>query len=127
MNAEQATTYLQALAASLTVQVLVPGLMLAAMCGLFLWVLWRAQQREDFDASQFLRDDAGKLSTSRLFAFVACGWSTWHLAVLTFNAGVSEEKFLVYLGTWSGSLVALRAIEAWAPSRPVSPPPPPKE
>lgn len=113
MNQDQTTTYLQALAASLTIKVIVPGLMLAAMLGLFVWVLFKAQKRLDFDASEFLRDDSGKLSASRLFAFVACGWSTWHLAALTFDAGVSEEKFLTYLATWSGSLVALKAIETW--------------
>lgn len=108
-----ATTYFQALAASVTIKVIVPGFMLVAMIALFIWVLFQAQKRSDFDASEFLRDDNGKLSSARLFAFVACGWSTWHLAALTFDSGVSEEKFLVYLGTWSGSLVALKAIETW--------------
>lgn len=117
MTSEQTATYLQALAASLTIQVILPGTMLLAMLALFLWVIWKAQLRDDFDASEFLRDDAGKLSLARLFAFVACAWSTWHVAALTLNGGVSEEKFLVYLGTWSGSLVALRAIDAWAPPK----------
>lgn len=117
MTPDQTTTYLQALAASLTTNVILPGIMLLGMVGMFVWVIFKAQARDDFDASEFLRDDAGKLSLARLFAFIACAWSTWHVAALTLNGGVSEERFLIYLGTWSGSLVALRAIDAWAPPK----------
>lgn len=124
MNQQQTATYLQALAASLTIKVIIPGLMLLALVGLFLWVIFQAQKRQDFDASEFLRGEDNKLSMSRLFAFVACCWSTWHLSALTFDQGVSEEKFMVYLATWSGSLVALQAINAF---RPGSKPPPMKD
>lgn len=124
MNQAQTTTYLQALAASLTIKVIVPGLMLLALVCLFLWVIFQAQKRPDFDASEFLRGDDNRLSMAKLFAFVACCWSTWHLSALTFDAGVSEEKFMVYLATWSGSLVALQAINAF---RPGSKPPVTKE
>jgi hypothetical protein len=113
MNQEQATTYLQALMATVTVNVIVPLIAFALIFGMFVWVLFTAQRRSDFDASEFLRDDKGKLSSARLFAFVACAAHTWALMVETINARLTTELVAVYAITWSGSLVLLEAIKAW--------------
>lgn len=113
MNAEQAAIYLQALLASVTIQVLVPGLMFLLMVGVFMWVVWRSQARDDFDASQFLRDDAGKLSSVRLFAFISLGVHTWVIAVETMASRITPDQMLIYALTWSGSLVLAEAVGKW--------------
>jgi hypothetical protein len=109
----QATTYLQALAASLTINVIIPLLAFVVVFGLFVWVLFRAQKGGNFDAAEFLRDDKGKLSKGGLFAFVACSAHTWALMVETINARLTWEFTMIYALTWSGSLVLLEGIKAW--------------
>jgi hypothetical protein len=113
MTAEQGANYLQALIASVTLQVLIPGFMFLMMVGVFVWVVARAQARDDFDASQFLRDDAGKLSSVRLFAFVSLGVHTWVVAVETMASRITPDQMLIYAVTWSGSLVLAEAVGKW--------------
>lgn len=116
--------YLAAAAAlfnSFTFDKLTPLLTLLGMAAMFVWVLFKAQKGSNFDASQFLRDDSGKLSASRLFAFVACMTHTWAVFVRTLNDKVTVEELALYAVTWSGSLVLLQGIEAW---RGVKAPPP---
>lgn len=113
MNPQQATSYLEALLASVTINVLVPLVAFALIFGMFVWVLFRAQKGDNFDASEFLRDDGGKLSKAGLFAFIACATHTWALMVETINARLTTEFVAVYALTWSGSLVLLEAIRAW--------------
>jgi hypothetical protein len=52
-------------------------ILLLTMFGMFGWVLYRAQSRDDFDASQFLRDELGHLSIGRLIACFCFGVHTW--------------------------------------------------
>lgn len=113
MNDQQLNIYLSALASSLASNVAVPLLAFALIFGMFVWVLFRAQKREDFDAGEFLRDETGKLSKGGLFAFIACATHTWALMVETINARLTVEFVAVYAVTWSGSLVLLEAIRAW--------------
>jgi hypothetical protein len=113
MTAEQGASYLQALIASVTIQVIVPGAMFGLMVGVFVWVVAKAQKREDFDASQFLRDDAGKLSSVRLFAFVSLGVHTWVIAVETMASRITSDQMTIYAVTWSGSLVLAEAVGKW--------------
>lgn len=118
MNTEQATTYLQALMASVTIGVIVPLLMFLTMVCVFVWVIVLAQRRSDFDASQFLRDDAGRLSSLRLFAFIACAVHTWVIAVETMGSRITVDQMAVYAVTWSGSLVLARFADKWDGSLP---------
>lgn len=105
--------YLEALIASVTINTIVPLTAFGLIFGMFAWVLFKAQARSDFDASQFLRDDTGKLSKAGLFAFIACAAHTWALMVETINARLTVEFSAVYALTWSGSLVLLEAVKAW--------------
>jgi hypothetical protein len=91
----------------------VPLAAFALIFGMFVWVLMRAQRSANFDAAEFLRDDAGKLSKGGLFAFIACASHTWALMVETINARLTVEFMAVYAVTWSGSLVLLEGIRAW--------------
>ena len=113
-----ATDYGKALLASLTIGVIIPGLMFLLMVGVFVWVLVLAQRRDDFDASDFLRDDAGRLSSLRLFAFIAVAVHTWVIAVETMGSRISVDQMTVYSVTWSSSLVLARFADKWNGSLP---------
>lgn len=117
MMQQQVASYFEALMASVTINVIIPLVMFLTMFGLFLWVLVKAQRtnarNEHFDVSQFLRDDAGKLSSVRLFAFVALCVHTWAIAVECVNARLTENHMVVYAVTWSSSLILKGAVEKW--------------
>lgn len=119
MNAQENDSYLQALISSLTINVLIPLVGFIAIFGAFVWVLAKAQKSDDFDASEFLRDDKGKLSKGGLFAFIACAAHTWALMVETINGRLTWEFTMIYALTWSGSLVLLEGIKAWQAKPPV--------
>jgi hypothetical protein len=97
----------------MTINVIVPLMAFVLIFGMFAWVLVKAQARSDFDASEFLRDETGKLSKGGLFAFIACASHTWALMVETINGRLTVEFVAVYAITWSGSLVLLEGIRAW--------------
>jgi hypothetical protein len=108
--------YLAAAAAlfnAFTFDKVVPFLSLVGMAGLFIWVLFAAQKSQNFDASEFLRNDRGQLSAARLFAFVCCMTHTWVVFVRTLNNKIEVEELALYCLTWSGSLVLLHGIEVW--------------
>ena len=92
---------------------LVPLGMLLMMAGMFIWVLFMAQRREDFDASQFLRDDRGKLSFQRLAGFICLMAHCWAFITRVNNDKVTFDEFLLWAGVWSGSVVVLQALETW--------------
>lgn len=123
MTMEQVQLVAGKLAAS-TNTVIIPGLMLLAMVGMFIWVLYKSQRREDFDASEFLRGENGHLSAARLFAFVCLSVHTWVVATQTLNEKLTEYNLLIYAVTWSGSLVLLEALRVWNGGRPPAPDPP---
>jgi hypothetical protein len=112
------TDYLQALIASVTIGIVIPGLMLGIMISLFIWVLFSAQKKGNFDASQFLRDDEGVLSSVRLFAFIAVSVHTWVIAVETMASRITPDQMMIYAITWSSSLVLKGAVEKWNGSLP---------
>lgn len=121
-NVQQVAGYAEALLSSLTLNTIVPGLMLAGMALMFVWVLFKAQRRtsvnEHFDASQFLRDESDKLSSMRLFAFIAVSIHTWVIAVETMNARITPDMMVIYSVTWSSSLVLKEAVSKWNGSLP---------
>jgi len=91
----------------------IPLFTLLGMAGLFVWVIFQAQRRPDFDASEFLRDEQGKLSWGRLGAFICLMTMTWVVFVRTLNDKLTVEEMALYAVTWSGSLVLLQALEVW--------------
>jgi hypothetical protein len=111
MTPEQTSEFLISLLTSVTIGVIFPAIMLLAMVGMFIWVLNKAQIREDFDASQFLRDENGKLSSLRLFAFVCLCTHTWVIAVETMSSRITENQMIIYAATWSSSLILKSLID----------------
>jgi hypothetical protein len=113
MNAAELHTYIAALTSSLTINVIIPLVMFAVMMAGLAWVLILAQRGDHFDASEFLRDETGKLSYLRLCGIAALASSTWIMAVETFNARMTPLMLFVFLGAWSGALVFVKLAERW--------------
>jgi hypothetical protein len=112
--------YVAALMSAATINVIIPGIILAAMVGMFIWVLKKAQIREDFDASEFLRDEDNKLSSIRLFAFIAVSVHTWVIAIETMAGRITDNQMLIYAVTWSASLVLKGAVDKWNGTLPLT-------
>lgn len=128
-----APDYLAAAAAlfnSFTFDRAIPLLSLMFMGSLFIWVLFKAQKRADFDASQFLRNDRGMLEWGRLAAFICCATHTWVVFTRTISEKITFDELLLYCVVWSGSMILLQALETWRgvrtntplPDNPMSPP-----
>ena len=96
----------------------VPSMVLAVM-GLFgVWVMIRAQRRDDFDWGDALKDETGKLSAMRLAVFVSLAISSWLLIYIAMNAVKSAADldllfkfFIAYLAIWSGAKIVERALD----------------
>jgi uncharacterized membrane protein YbjE (DUF340 family) len=114
MNPEQHKTYIEALAASLTINVLVPLLILLAIF-ICVWVLFsRAQSNPSFHIENVLRDEAGKESAARVIMFGCFAVTSWALAVMVFALpNQVGDALLYYLLFWSGTDVAKELIQKW--------------
>lgn len=113
MNGPDYLAAAAALFSAFTFERFIPLLTLIGMASMFLWVLFKSQRSEDFDASEFLRDDRGRLSWGRIAAAVCLMTHTWVVFVRTLNNAITIEELVLYAVTWSGSLVLLQALEVW--------------
>ena len=90
----------------------VPAAVLAVVLLGGVWICYKAQQREDFDFADMLRDDAGKPSALRLGVIVAIAMSSWALAYDTINGNELDiQVFVAYLVIWSGAKIAEKLID----------------
>jgi hypothetical protein len=118
VNTEQAVTYMQALSASLTINVVIPLLILLALLG-FAWaMLSRAQRKDGFNVEDMFRDETGKVTASRVIAFFAFAVSSWWIAVGRLSGKTEDQAFFYYLAAWSGALVFIKFAERWDGSLP---------
>jgi hypothetical protein len=123
MTAEQTMTYLQALAASVTIGVILPGLLLMVLLG-FAWaVLWKAQQRVDFDIADLLREPdavgAPRVSTWRFCSLMAFSiHSAYFYASLFIKPDV--ELFAWYGVLWGGAPAAIILAGKWNGALPLA-------
>lgn len=113
MNGPDYVTAAAALFNAFTFDKLTPLLTLLGMAAMFVWVLFKAQKGEGFDAAEFLKDETEKLSFGRLAAFICCMTHTWVVFVRTLNDKITVEELALYAVTWSGSLVLMQGIAAW--------------
>lgn len=107
------TEFIRRLMGEITIAVIIPSSILAVLFMLLAYVLMRAQRRADFDIAGFLRDESGKESALRAFAFVALGMTSWVMATLVFLNQMNETYFLYYNMTWSGALVLRELAQKW--------------
>lgn len=111
MNTEQLAAYSRALLASVTIGVILPGLLLVVLL-LFAWyVLWQAQKREDFDIADLLREN-GKVSTWRFASLMAFALHSAYFYASLFHKP-DPELFLWYGLLWGGAPAALILAEKW--------------
>lgn len=127
MNAPDYLAAAAALFAAFTFDRLLPAVIMAVLFGMFIFVLVKAQRRGDFDASEFLREDSGKLSSKRLFAFIAMAVHVWLVITRTISDKITFEEQVLFVLTWSGSLVLIQALEIWKGGPPSLPPSTPRE
>lgn len=112
-----------ALFSTFTFERVVPLVMLFSMSCLFLWVLFKAQKRDNFDASMFLRNDRGMLAAERLWGFICFMVHTWYVATQTMSGKIEREDMRDYGLLWSGTAVAIHLIDSWRGVRTNTPPP----
>lgn len=109
----------------LTLEFILPAAMLALMFTAIGILLWRAQRRPDFDIANFLRDEHGKESAFRAFAFVALAVTSWLLAVLALRDKLTPDYFFYYCLTWANTVAAVKLAERWSGALPFTTPRPP--
>lgn len=105
---------------TLTPEIAVPLLVLVLLFVLLAIILFKAQQRPDFDVANFLRDETGKESALRAFAFVALAISSWIVATLVIRDKFTPDYFLYYNLTWANTLVLVELAKKWSGILPLS-------
>jgi cbb3-type cytochrome oxidase subunit 3 len=83
-----------------------------------IFVIYKAQKRADFDVANFLRDENGKESSTRAFAFLCLAVMSWGFAMLIFLDRMTEFYFFVFGGLWAGTPVAMEMVKRWDGSVP---------
>lgn len=116
MNAQEATNYLQALMASVTIGVILPAVLLVSLLGFACLVLCRAQKRPDFDIADLLRepDAVGtmRVSTWRFCSLMAFAIHSAYLYASLFHKP-DAELFIWYGFLWGGAPAAVILAEKW--------------
>jgi hypothetical protein len=97
----------------------IPAMVLVVMVVVMAWVLYQTQKRPDFDFGNMMRDDTtsaaypkGKESVYRLIAPGCFTIHTWYIVHETVLKGLEKNDIIEYALLWSGSLVAVKLIDA---------------
>lgn len=95
---------------------LIPLGVLALMLGMAVLGLYKAQRRTDFDISELIRDEHGKLDSWKIFSVGAFILSSWLLMVVAM--GQPSDNLLLYawgmyLVVFSGSATLSKVIDTW--------------
>ena len=120
MNAEQATSYLQALLASVTIGVIIPLVILVLMLSIVGYTLLLAQRRNDFDIAQIFCDETARPTTARFIMLLAFGFSCYYLTSKLLSGNTDPGEFYAFLAAWSSSLAMLKLAEKWDGRMPFS-------
>lgn len=99
-------------------QPVVPTLLLFLLLLFAFFVLVRAQRRPDFDLAEMLKDETGRISGARAFAFVSLAVTSWIVTYQTISGSLEPQYFFYYITTWSGASVAMALINKWDGSIP---------
>jgi hypothetical protein len=113
MNAEQLTTYAQALIASVTIGVIVPLLILAVMM-LAIWrLILMAQRKATFHIEEIFLDENGKTSATRFTMLMGFAFSCWWMSARMFSGHPDPTEFYAFLAAWSSSVTLLKLADKW--------------
>lgn len=86
---------------------------LAVLLLFTVWIVFKAQQRNDFDWAKMLKDESGKESALNLGIFGSFAVSTWIVMHDTLAKELSDQQFWAYLITWSGARILVLAAQKW--------------
>ena len=90
----------------------IPAAVLAVILLGALYVVHKAQEREDFDFADMLRDDNDKPSALRLGIFVCLAVSSWALIYDTIHQKeLDPQAFGIYILVWSGAKIAEKIVD----------------
>jgi hypothetical protein len=92
---------------------LIPLLSLVVMMFVTGYLLLLASQKPDFAIEQMFKDDANKVSASRIIAFMAFNFTSWDLMSARLSGAVDSRQYLYYLLAWSGALVFVKLADRW--------------
>jgi hypothetical protein len=92
---------------------IIPTLILLVLLIFAFAIMVKAQARRDFDFADMIRDDGGKVSSTRMFSFICLAITSWIMAILTIGDKLTSEYFWYYLVVWSGTAVALKLVDKW--------------
>lgn len=101
-------------------QPVVPTALLFVLLLFAFTIMLKAQKRKDFDWADMLKDDDGKVSSTRMFSFICLAVTSWIVAYLTISDKLTEQYYWYYLVIWSGTAVALKMIDKWNGTLPFS-------
>jgi hypothetical protein len=88
-------------------------IMLVVLLLVAAWVVWKAQQRQDFDFAEMLVDQDHKASALRLGILGSFAISSWIVLHDTLAGTISDWQFGTYLTVWSGAKVAETFAQRW--------------
>lgn len=95
-----------------------PAMLLVAVMGMLFYALYRVQvdPHNDFDFADMFRDEAGKPSASKLMILVCGGVTSWGIMYMLMHnddSKIDPVYFGIYMGVWSGSALATKALDIW--------------
>jgi len=117
VSGQQMLQVLQAMLSTLAAGVLLPALLLVVLLGVAFWVIWLAQQREDFDVVDLLRSwdpNTGQWRVDTLKFCTLMGFavhSAYFYATL-WSSVPNTDAFLWYGVIWAGSPAAFELAQA---------------
>lgn len=92
----------------------IPATVLIALLVAGAFVIFKAQQKDNFDFAQMLTDDSGKPSAMRLAVFVCLAASTWALIKVVMTSNDPKESFnfyMAYIAVWSGAKIVEKLLD----------------
>lgn len=95
-----------------------PAMLLVAVMWVLFYVLRRIQDdpHNNFDFADMFRDEVGKPSAARMMILVCGAVSSWGIMYMLMHdtdSKIDPWFFIGYMGIWSGSALAAKALEIW--------------
>lgn len=90
-----------------------PTAILLVMLLAALYVMVKAQQRDDFDFGRMLRDENGKESALRLAILGSFAVTSWTVCYVTVKEVLEWWHIAIYCFTWSGAAVMRDVAAKW--------------
>lgn len=77
-------------------------------------LMFKLQRRKDFDWAQLVMDEKGFVSAGRFLALGAFMVTSWVVMTMAMGNTLQEAFGLGYLAAWSGTMIASKAVDAYA-------------